>query len=65
MIAEELEEEFPEAVHLDIDGIPIGIDYAVLTVELLDAVKLLVLQCDEQERRIAELENAILQLPTE
>lgn len=58
IIAEELAEVFPEAVHLDAEGIPNGIDYAVLTVELLDAVKLLVLQCENQERRIAELEAA-------
>jgi hypothetical protein len=56
MIAEELAEVCPQAVHVDAEGIPNGIDYAVLTVELLDAVKLLVLQCENQERRIAELE---------
>jgi hypothetical protein len=56
MIAEELAEVCPQAVHVDAEGIPNGIDYAVLTVELLDTVKLLVLQCENQERRIAELE---------
>jgi hypothetical protein len=57
-LAEELAEVLPEAVHFEQDGTPSGIDYSMVTVELMDMVKLLVLQCDDQERRLAALENA-------
>jgi hypothetical protein len=57
-LAEELAEVLPEAVHFESDGTPSGIDYSMVTVELMDMVKLLVLQCEDQERRIKELEYA-------
>jgi len=57
-VVEELAEVFPDAIHYEEDGRPSGIDYSVLTAELIDIVKLLVLQCDAQEQRIVALEGA-------
>ena len=56
-LAEELAEVLPEAVHFEQDGTPSGIDYSMVTVELMDITKLLVLQCEDQERRLKELEG--------
>lgn len=56
-LAEELAEVLPEAVHFEQDGTPSGIDYSMVTVELMDIAKLLVLQCEDQERRLKELEG--------
>ena len=63
-IVEELEKVFPEAVHYESDGKPSGIDYGVITTELVDILKLVVLQNDDQQRRIELLENKQRQLET-
>lgn len=56
-LVEELAEVYPTAVHFEEDGKPSGIDYSAVTVELIDAVKLLVLQGDEINRRLTALET--------
>ena len=56
-IVEELEKVFPEAVHYESDGKPSGVDYGVITTELVDILKLVVLQNDDQQRRIELLEK--------
>ena len=56
-IVEELEKVFPEAVHYESDGKPSGVDYGVITTELVDILKLVVLQNSDQQRRIELLEN--------
>jgi hypothetical protein len=56
-IVEELEKVFPEAVHYESDGKPSGVDYGVITTELVDILKLVVLQNDDQQRRIEFLEK--------
>ena len=61
-IVEELEKVFPEAVHYESDGKPSGVDYGVITTELVDILKLVVLQNDDQQRRIELLENKLQQL---
>jgi hypothetical protein len=50
MIAEEVVEVFPEAVHLDKDRQPDGIDYAMITTVLVAAVK-------ELKEELAELKG--------
>ena len=57
-LVEELAEVYPTAVHFESDGKPSGIDYSAVTVELIDAVKLLVLQGDEINRRLTALETS-------
>ena len=56
-IVEELEQVFPDAIFYERDGSPSGIDYSVITAELIDIVKLLVLQGDENNRRLSALEQ--------
>jgi hypothetical protein len=63
-IVEELEKVFPEAVHYESDGKPSGVDYGVITTELVDILKLVVLQNSDQQRRIEFLEQRLQQLET-
>jgi hypothetical protein len=63
-IVEEIEKVFPEAVHYESDGKPSGVDYGVITTELVDILKLVVLQNDDQQRRIELLENKQRKLET-
>ena len=57
-IAETVAELFPKASMFDINGNASGTDMGVITVQLLDAVKLLVLQGEEFSRRLSLLEGS-------
>lgn len=53
LIAEELDEVFPRAVSKDQRGDPIGIDYAVVTVELINEIQHILEDRDEARSREA------------
>jgi hypothetical protein len=57
-IAETVAELFPKASTFDRNGDVSGTDMGVITVQLLDAVKLLVLQGEEFSRRLSLLEGS-------
>jgi hypothetical protein len=57
-IAEEVAAIFPKASTYDAEGNPNGTDMAVITVQMLDALKLLVLQGEDLSRRLMVLEEA-------
>jgi hypothetical protein len=57
LVAEEVETVIPSAVNHNIDGEALGIDYAQITVALLDHVQRLTDEVATLRYRIAELEN--------
>ena len=52
LIAEEVNEVYPEIVKKDEDGIPEGIDYGKLTAVLIETVKELASKIEELERKV-------------
>jgi hypothetical protein len=58
LVAEEVESVIPSAVNHNIDGEALGIDYAQITVALLDHVQRLTEEIATLRYRITELENA-------
>jgi hypothetical protein len=57
-IAETVAQVFPKASTFNSEGEPNGTDMGIITAQLLDAVKLLVLQGEEFSRRLSLLENS-------
>ena len=57
LIAEELDEIFPKAVTKDMFGEELGIDYAVVTVELINTIQHMLEDRDELLERIEALES--------
>jgi hypothetical protein len=57
-IAETVAQVFPKASTFNSEGKPNGTDMGVITAQLLDAVKLLVLQGEEFSRRLSLLEGS-------
>ena len=56
LIAQDVEKEFPEFVHENVNGFK-GIDYSKLTVVLLEAVRAQQSKIDKLEARLSKLEN--------